>query len=106
MGRAGSVALAASLLLITATSPTVGAGRRAAPAAQAAESTAIVPFEIHVPDAVLVDLQDRLAKVRYPAEIDESGWRYGANLAYMKELVAYWRERYDWRAQERRLNRF
>ena len=106
MGRAVGVVVVALLLMITATNPTVGKSHRAAPAAQAAGSTAIVPFQIQVPDAVLADLKDRLAKVRYPAEIDGSGWRYGADLAYMKELVAYWRDRYDWRAQERRLNQF
>jgi pimeloyl-ACP methyl ester carboxylesterase len=65
-----------------------------------------VPFTIQVPDAVLTDLNARLARARWPDEIEDAGWRYGANVAYMKELVAYWRDRYDWRAQERRLNRF
>ena len=106
MGRAVGMVVVALLLVITATNPTVGTSRRVAPAAQSAGSTAIVPFEIRVPDTVLTDLQDRLARVRFPAEIDGSGWRYGANLACMKELVDYWRDRYDWRAQERRLNEF
>jgi microsomal epoxide hydrolase len=95
--------------VIASTSPTGSASRRAeapALAAQAAGATAIVPFKIQVPNAVLADLKGRLTKARYPDEIEGAGWRYGANLAYMKELVAYWRDRYDWRAQERRLNQF
>ncbi len=63
------------------------------------------PFAIHVPDPVLADLRARLERVRWPDEPPEAGWRYGTSLAYMKELVDHWRERYDWRAHEARLNR-
>jgi pimeloyl-ACP methyl ester carboxylesterase len=62
------------------------------------------PFSIHVPDAVLADLRDRLARVRWPDEIPGSGWTYGTDLATMKALVAYWRDGFDWRAQEAALN--
>ena len=64
------------------------------------------PFRIAVPDAVLADLRERLVRTRFPDEIPGSGWGYGTNLGYMRELVAYWRDRYDWRAAEARLNRF
>ena len=70
----------------------------------AASRDAIVPFKIHVPDEVLRDLKERLARTRFPNEIEGSGWDYGTNLGYLKELVAYWREKFDWREQERRLN--
>lgn len=66
----------------------------------------IEPFTIAVPEDVLVDLRTRLARTRLPDEIPGSGWDYGTNLDYLRELVAYWRERYDWRAEERRLNAF
>lgn len=74
--------------------------------AQAASSTApaAVPFRIAVPDAVLKDLKERLARTRFPDEIEGSGWDYGTNLGYLKELVSYWRTTFDWRAQERKLN--
>jgi len=62
------------------------------------------PFRIAVPQAVLADLRERLARTRFPDEIPGSGWTYGTNLAYLRELVAYWRERFDWRAAEARLN--
>jgi pimeloyl-ACP methyl ester carboxylesterase len=80
----------------------------AATPARAAQSpaAAVVPFTIHVPDVVLTDLKDRLARTRYPDQVDGAGWDYGTNLAYLKELVAYWRDTFDWREQERRLNRF
>jgi hypothetical protein len=64
----------------------------------------IEPFRIAVPDAVLTDLRERLARTRFPDEIPGSGWDYGTNLAYLRELVGYWRDRYDWRAAEAALN--
>ncbi|HYL57765.1 MAG TPA: epoxide hydrolase [Candidatus Acidoferrales bacterium] len=65
-----------------------------------------VAFRIEVPDAVLADLNERLARTRFPDEVSDTGWEYGANLAYVKQLVEYWRTKYDWRAHERELNRF
>ena len=62
------------------------------------------PFEIHVAAAVLDDLRARLDATRWPDEIDGAGWTMGSDLAYMKELAAYWRDGYDWQEQERRLN--
>ena len=64
------------------------------------------PFQIHVSDDVLKDLRARLERVRWPDEAPEAGWQHGSSLAYLKELVAYWRERYDWRTHEARLNRW
>jgi pimeloyl-ACP methyl ester carboxylesterase len=65
----------------------------------------VEPFRVAVSDAVLTDLRERLARTRFPDEIPDSGWTYGTNLAYLKELVAYWRDEFDWRAAEARLNR-
>jgi pimeloyl-ACP methyl ester carboxylesterase len=62
------------------------------------------PFAVAVPDAVLADLRERLARTRWPDEVVGAGWAYGVPLGYLKELVAYWRTGFDWRAQERRLN--
>jgi microsomal epoxide hydrolase len=64
------------------------------------------PFTIQVSDEVLADLRDRLGRARWPDEVPGSGWAYGTDLAYIKQLVAYWREEYDWRANEARLNAF
>ena len=67
---------------------------------------AVRPFAINVPQLALDDLQERLARTRFPDEIEGADWDYGANLAYMKELVEYWQTEFDWRQQERRLNEF
>ena len=64
------------------------------------------PFSVHIDDEVLEDLQDRLAATRWPNELPGAGWDYGSNLDYMKELVDYWRNEFDWRAQEALLNSF
>lgn len=66
----------------------------------------VEPFRIAVPDATLADLRERLKHTRFPDEVPDTGWEYGTNLAYLKELVGYWHDRYDWRAHERELNRF
>lgn len=63
------------------------------------------PFEIRVDDAVLDDLRRRLAHTRFPDQIEGTGWKYGFSIAYLRDLVAYWRDAYDWRATEARLNR-
>ena len=41
---------------------------------------------------------------RFPDQIDDTGWEYGIPVDYLRELVEYWRDEYDWRAQEARLN--
>lgn len=64
------------------------------------------PFTVAVPDAVLTDLRDRLARTRWPDQLPGTGWDYGTDTAYLKELVTYWQNTFDWRAQERRLNGF
>ncbi|WP_294190975.1 epoxide hydrolase, partial [uncultured Sphingomonas sp.] len=64
------------------------------------------PFEITVPDAVLDRISRQVADARigYAPMDDDGSWSYGTDAAYLAELVAYWREHYDWRAQERALN--
>jgi microsomal epoxide hydrolase len=63
-------------------------------------------FSLHVPDAAIADLRDRLARTRFPDAAPGEPWAYGASVAYLQQLVAYWREHFDWRAQEARLNAF
>ena len=69
-------------------------------------STAIEPYRIRIPDAALDDLRRRLAATRWPDQIEGSGWEYGSELGYVKELVGHWRDKFDWRAAEAELQRF
>ncbi len=64
----------------------------------------IQPFTIDIPQSALDDLRERLGRTRWPAELPGLGWSRGVPLAYLKELAEYWRNGYDWRAQEARLN--
>src|SRR3954447_21896603 len=59
---------------------------------------------IDVPDAVLDDLRERLARTRWPDRIDGAGWDYGADLDYARDLCDYWRTGCDGRAREHELN--
>ncbi|TPX34698.1 microsomal epoxide hydrolase [Synchytrium microbalum] len=65
-----------------------------------------VPFKIHVSDELLGDLATRLAQTRFPDELTDAGWTYGSNLQYMKSLVDYWKNSYNWRQQEIHLNEY
>jgi epoxide hydrolase len=64
------------------------------------------PFRVEVPQAVLDDLHDRLARTRWPDQIPGSGWDYGTDLAYLQDLCDTWLHKYDWRAQEAKFNRW
>jgi microsomal epoxide hydrolase len=69
-------------------------------------SESIRPFKIEVPDAVLADLRERLARTRWPDQLPGTGWEYGTELAYLKQLCESWRTTYDWRQHEAALNRW
>ncbi|MBP7973250.1 MAG: epoxide hydrolase family protein [Candidatus Nanopelagicales bacterium] len=61
------------------------------------------PFTIDVADAALKDLTDRLGRTRFTRQT-APGWRAGTDPDYLRELVAYWRTGFDWRARECQLN--
>src|SRR4051812_11539912 len=67
-------------------------------------ATAASPFRLHVPDSAIDDLRERLARTRFPDQAPGAPWAYGTDVTYLRELVAYWRDGFDWRAQEARLN--
>ena len=67
-------------------------------------SDAVEQFEIRVDDSVLEDLRSRLARTRFPDQIEGTGWEYGVPTDVLRDLVRYWQDEYDWRAQEARLN--
>ena len=63
-------------------------------------------FTLHVPDAEVADLRERLARTRFPDEPPLEPWSTGTSLAYLKSLIAYWQNGFDWRAWEGKLNGF
>lgn len=70
------------------------------------ENPKLTPYRVDVSEEILADLDRRLAATRWPGEPDDAKWQYGANLGYMKRLVDYWRDGFDWRGAEAGLNRF
>src|SRR5580658_352451 len=70
------------------------------------EPATIQPFKMHVPDRVLVDLRHRLAETKWPDQLPGTTWEYGADIKKVRELADYWQNKYDWRAQETKINRF
>ena len=64
----------------------------------------IRPFTIAIDDADLDDLRERLGRTRFPQPLPGDDWDLGVPIGYLRELVDYWRETYDWRREEARLN--
>ena len=62
------------------------------------------PFRLDIAQEQLDDLRARLARTRWPDEPPIEPWSSGTSLAYMRELVQHWREGFDWRAHEARIN--
>jgi len=64
----------------------------------------IKPFRLEIPQSTLDDLQRRLDDSRLPAPLPGDDWDTGVPVAWLSELVEYWRTGYDWRAVEKQLN--
>ena len=69
-------------------------------------NNSVVPYEISIPQADLEDLQERLNNTRLPDQLDNISWEYGSELSYMEKVLSYWRDDFDWREQENKLNQF
>src|SRR5262245_9040264 len=63
-------------------------------------------FRIEVPDEAIDDLHRRLRETRWPDTVTGSGWAYGLDVDWMRSIADHWLNQYDWRAQERALNRY
>jgi pimeloyl-ACP methyl ester carboxylesterase len=66
----------------------------------------IKPFRIEIDQTDVDYLHDRLAHARWPGELTGVGWNRGAPLGWLKELAGYWRNEYEWRTSEARLNQY
>ncbi|MDO3409803.1 epoxide hydrolase [Saccharibacillus sp. CPCC 101409] len=64
------------------------------------------PFTIEIPRQQIDDLRNRLQRIQWPSGFDAEPWSLGADAAFMRRLVDYWTNEYDWRKQERWLNGF
>jgi pimeloyl-ACP methyl ester carboxylesterase len=66
----------------------------------------IEEFQIHIPQADLDDLTDRLARIRWPGSLPGAAWERGVPADYLSGLAEYWQKGFDWRAAEARLNAY
>ena len=66
----------------------------------------MTPFTLNVPDSAIADLKARLANTRFPDAAPGDPWAFGTSVEYAKDIVEYWKDRFDWRAQEAALNAF
>jgi pimeloyl-ACP methyl ester carboxylesterase len=62
------------------------------------------PFRLHVPDDAIADLRERLGRTRFADQAPGEPWAYGTDSAWLKDLVAYWRDGFDWGKAEARIN--
>ena len=67
-------------------------------------SSIMEPFRIHVADEVLDDLRARLRQTRWTDQVPGIGWGQGTDLDWLRRLVSYWANEFDWRAWEHKLN--
>jgi len=63
-------------------------------------------FVIKIPEGEVLDLKERLGRARFPGDLANETWHYGTQEAYLKDLMAYWRDRYEWRIHEEAMNRY
>jgi hypothetical protein len=62
------------------------------------------PFVLHFPEAEIIDLKARLARTRFPDQAPGDPWAYGTDIAYLRDLIQHWQNRFDWRRWEAKLN--
>ena len=69
-------------------------------------STDATEMDIAIDQSRLEDLEDRLRRTRLAHDYSNDDWEYGTNGTYLRHLIDYWLEEYDWRGQEREINKF
>jgi pimeloyl-ACP methyl ester carboxylesterase len=67
---------------------------------------AIHSFKIDISTDILEDLRSRLGATHWPVGLREPGWNDGTSEVYLKALLRHWQHGFDWRAQEKAINRF
>ncbi|XP_034936214.1 juvenile hormone epoxide hydrolase 1-like [Chelonus insularis] len=67
----------------------------------------IRPFKINVSEDVIHDLKQRLSRTRYSVPpLENTGWTYGVSSKYLKEIVNYWKDHYNWYERQELLNKY
>jgi pimeloyl-ACP methyl ester carboxylesterase len=66
----------------------------------------VEPFAIAIDESVLTDLRTRIGRTRWPSAAPGAPWEQGTDLEYLRDVLAYWANDFDWRERERALNEF
>ena len=64
----------------------------------------IEDFKVEIPEEDISNLKKRILLTRWPDELNTKKWALGTKLDFLKELVKYWAEDFDWRKHEEQLN--
>ncbi|XP_026551153.1 epoxide hydrolase 1 isoform X1 [Pseudonaja textilis] len=70
------------------------------------EDTMIRPFKVVTSEEEIQDLHQRLDKARFADPLEDSYFHYGFNATYLKKIVSYWRNEFNWKKQVEILNQF
>uniref|UniRef100_A0A8D0GQ96 Epoxide hydrolase n=1 Tax=Sphenodon punctatus TaxID=8508 RepID=A0A8D0GQ96_SPHPU len=70
------------------------------------EDVTIQPFQVETSEAELIDLFRRLDQARFTEPLEDSRFQYGFNSTYLKKIVSYWRNQFDWKKQVEVLNMY
>jgi pimeloyl-ACP methyl ester carboxylesterase len=106
LGKAGSLSVAAVAPWISVPRTDLTKSGFSEEQDQPMKTDSAAPFTIDISDSTLADIARRVRATAWPDAPPGDGWDYGVNLSYLQSLAAYWLDEYDWRAQEREINRF
>ena len=66
----------------------------------------IKPFKLRVPNKTITEIYNKIKKYPWSNIQDMNGWEYGTNYKYLKNISKYWVTKFNWRKQERKINKF
>jgi pimeloyl-ACP methyl ester carboxylesterase len=66
----------------------------------------IKPFKLRVSNKELNKIYNKVKKYPWSNIQNMEGWEHGTNLKYLKEISRYWIKKYDWRKNEKKINKF
>ena len=66
----------------------------------------VKPFKVNISDKMIEDIYNKVKKYPWHLMTNETGWKYGTNLNYMKEISNYWVKDFNWRTHEAEINKF
>ncbi|WP_167772484.1 epoxide hydrolase family protein [Ramlibacter henchirensis] len=68
------------------------------------QATGATPFTPRADQKVLARIERRVAEFEWPKVPAGASWESGADPATLQAIVAHWTSRFDWRAEEQKLN--